>query len=68
MAATKDTRDASEESGDAPTTVQPIQFDARDRLLGRLDDIPVHRAAEKPTITDATPTPVEGKRGEKVIQ
>jgi len=46
--ATQRTRAAGIESGDAPTAEQSIQFDARDRLLGRLDDLPVRRAVEEP--------------------
>lgn len=57
MRAKENTRVAGIESGDAPTAEQSIQFDARDRLLGRLDDTPVRRAAEEPGSTDATPTP-----------
>lgn len=55
--ATERTRAAGIESGDAPTVAQSIEFDARDRLLGRLDDLPVRRAAEKPAFIGGTPTP-----------
>ena len=57
MRATERTRAAGNQSGDAPTAAQSIHFDARDRLLGRLDDLPVRRAAEEGGLTDATPTP-----------
>ena len=59
--ATKRTRAAGIESGDAPTAAECIEFDARDRLVGRLGDITVRRAAEEPTSTGATPTPVASK-------
>ena len=57
MMATERTRVAGIESGDAPTAEQSIQFNARDRLLGRLDDLPVRRAAEEPALGGDTPTP-----------
>ena len=55
--ATQRTRAAGIESGDAPTAARSIEFDARDQLLGRLDDLPVRRAAEEGGLTDPTPTP-----------
>jgi len=54
--ATQRTRAAGNQSGDAPTAARSIEFDARDRLLGRLDDLPVRRAAEG-GLGDATPAP-----------
>ena len=48
---------AGNQSDGVPTAEQCIEFDARDRLLGRLDDTPVRRAAEEPGSTGATPTP-----------
>jgi len=44
MEATRTTRATSLE-GDAPTTAQPVTFDARDTLAGRLDDTTVRQAA-----------------------
>ena len=55
--ATKRKRAAGIESGDAPTAAECIEFDARDRLVGRLGDTTVAQAAEEPGSTDATPTP-----------
>ena len=46
MEATRTTRAAGKETGVAPTTAgQPVTFDARDRLAGRLDDTTVAQAA-----------------------
>jgi len=59
--ASKRSRAAGIESGDAPTAEQSIKFDARDTLAGRLDDLPVRRAAEDATLGDGTPTPVASK-------
>jgi len=61
MRATERKHVAGNQSDGVPTAEQCIEFDARDRLLGRLDDTPVRRAAEEPTSTGATPTPVASK-------
>ena len=45
MEAPNATRAAGKETGVAPTTAQPVTFDARDRLAGRLDDTTVAQAA-----------------------
>ena len=55
--ATERTRPAGIESGDAPTAEQSIQFDARDRLAGRLGDETVRQAVAEGGFGDATPTP-----------
>lgn len=57
MRATESKRVAGNQSDGVPTAEQSIEFDARDRLLGRLDDIPVRRAAEEPAVVGGTPTP-----------
>ena len=59
--ATKRKRAAGIESGDAPTAAECIEFDARDRLVGRLGDITVRQAAGQPVFDGATPTPVASK-------
>ena len=57
MRATEPKRAAGNQSDGTPTAAQSIEFDARDRLLGRLDDTPVRRAAEEPAVVGGTPTP-----------
>jgi len=65
MMATERTRVAGIESGDAPTAEQSIQFDARDRLAGRLDDTTVAQAAGQPVFDGGTPTPTASKQASR---
>ena len=61
MRATERKHVVGNQSDGVPTAEQSIQFDARDRLLGRLGDITVRRAAEEPALGGDTPTPVASK-------